>query len=49
MCYQKKVSKISSKTHKQNCDLNIYENIKIQGEPRFTIKNGEIINQSLYL
>ena len=46
---QKKVSKISSKTHKQNCDLNIYENIKIQGEPRFTIKNGEIINQSLYL
>ena len=35
---------ISSKTHHQNCDLNIYENIKIKGKPLYVIKNGKIIN-----
>lgn len=31
---------ISTKTHHQNCDLNIYEGIKIKGKPKYVIKNG---------
>jgi len=35
---------VSAKTHHQNCDLNIYEGIGTIGEPKFVIKNGEIID-----
>ena len=34
---------ISAKTHHQNCDLNIYESVKIKGEPEFVIRNGKIV------
>jgi len=34
---------ISSKTHHQNCDLNIYENIQIKGKPLYVIKSGKIV------
>lgn len=34
---------ISAKTHKMNCDLNIYEGIQIKGKPECVILNGEII------
>lgn len=33
---------ISSKTHHQNCDLSIYEGMKVQGLPGYTIINGKI-------
>lgn len=39
-----KKNTISAKTHHQNCDLNIYEGINTIGEPKFVIKNGEIVN-----
>ncbi len=34
---------ISAKTHHQNCDLNIYEGIKIKGKAGIVIKSGKII------
>ncbi len=34
---------ISAKTHRQNCDLNIYEGFKIKAKPEVVIKNGEIV------
>lgn len=33
---------ISVKTHKQNCDSNIYEGIKTIGTPEYVIVNGEV-------
>ena len=37
-----KESIISAKTHKQNCDTNIYENFKVKGLPEIVITNGKI-------
>ena len=37
-----KESIISAKTHKQNCDTNIYENFKVKGLPEIVIANGQI-------
>ena len=34
---------ISAKTHHQNCDTNIFENIKTKGAVKHLIKNGEIV------
>ncbi|NOZ35007.1 MAG: dihydropyrimidinase [Chlorobi bacterium] len=34
---------ISAKTNHQNCDLNIYEGIKISGKPEIVIKAGKIV------
>ena len=34
---------ISTKTHHQNCDLNIYEGVKTNGAPKFVIKGGNIV------
>lgn len=39
----KKESVISAKTHHQNCDLNIFEGLKIKGGPKIVIKAGKII------
>ncbi|MCD4773284.1 MAG: dihydropyrimidinase [Bacteroidales bacterium] len=36
---------ISAKTHHQNCDTNIFENIKTKGAVKYLIKNGEIVIQ----
>ncbi|MBE9466803.1 MAG: dihydropyrimidinase [Bacteroidetes bacterium] len=33
---------ISAKTHKQNCDSNIFENYKVKGMPEIVIANGKI-------
>lgn len=37
---------ISAKTHHQNCDLNIYEGIRIKGKPGTVIKTGKIVIQN---
>lgn len=37
---------ISVKTHHQNCDINIYEGIKVKGSPQYVIKGGEIAVQN---
>ena len=34
---------ISSATHHQNCDINIYEGMKTKGSPEIVLKNGTII------
>ena len=34
---------ISAKTHHQNCDLNIFEGIKIKGNASFVIAGGNIV------
>jgi dihydropyrimidinase len=34
---------ISKNTHKQNCDLNIYEGTKLNGAPEYIIKGGKIV------
>ena len=34
---------ISAKTHNQNCDTNIFENIKTKGAVKHLIKNGEVV------
>lgn len=36
---------ISSKTHHQNCDLNIYEGLKTKGSPEYVVIAGNIIQQ----
>jgi len=33
---------ISTKTHRQNCDSNIYEGVSTKGAPEFVIVNGEV-------
>ena len=33
---------ISTKTHFQNCDLNVYEGFETNGQPYMTIVGGEI-------
>lgn len=33
---------ISAKTHRQNCDLNIYEGMEITGKPFITIVKGKV-------
>ncbi len=50
-----KESTISVLTHHQNCDINIYEGMKIKGAPEFVLKggnivieNGEFINKLTY-
>jgi dihydropyrimidinase len=42
---------INTSTHHQNCNLNIYDGIKMQGVPEIVIKNGEIVLEKnmLYL
>ncbi|MEN8121168.1 MAG: amidohydrolase family protein, partial [Bacteroidota bacterium] len=38
---------ISSKTHHQNCDINIYEGVETKGEAEYVIVNGKVlINKS---
>jgi dihydropyrimidinase len=34
---------ISAETHHQNCDINIYEGIKVRGNADYVIRGGEII------
>lgn len=36
-------SKISSATHQQHCDINIYEGMEIKGCAEYVIKGGEIV------
>lgn len=36
-------SNISSNTHHQNCDINIYEGTKIKGRAEYVIKGGNIV------
>jgi len=39
----KKENIISAVTNHQNCDLNIYEDLKIKGSPKYLILNGKIV------
>jgi dihydropyrimidinase len=34
---------ISAKTHHQNCDINIYDGMKVKGNAEYVIRRGEII------
>ena len=43
ICNPEKENTISAKNHHQNCDLEIYEDIKTKGAPEFVISNGEIV------
>jgi len=36
-------STISAKTHHQNCDINIYEGIKVRGNAEYVIRRDEIV------
>jgi dihydropyrimidinase len=38
-----KENTISTKTHHQNCDINIFESAKTKGEPVFVLSKGEIV------
>ncbi len=37
---------ISVKTHHQNCDINIYEGLPVNGKAEYVISNGNIIIQN---
>lgn len=40
---QNQKNEISAKSHKQNCDSNIYEGIKTIGSPRYVIRKGQVV------